>query len=135
MVKRVKQALVVATIAMMGSLVALAGSVYDRTTTVIPVSGSATYTNKFDNGNLVLKRIWLESASATNQTVAITRVTSDNTYTQTVGSVAIAAATSGSTASFTASYLKYGDMLKFTSTGGIASTGGVAIIEYEVQQH
>ena len=135
MFKRAKQVLVIGTIAMTGSLVALAGSVYDRTTNGIPVSGTSTYTNKFDNGNLLLKRIWLESAAATNQTVAISRVTSDNTYTQTVGSVAIAAATSGSTASFTASYLKYGDMLKFASTGGIASTGGVAIIEYEVQQH
>ncbi len=135
MFKRMQTALVIAIIAMMGSLVALAGSVYDRTTNGIPVSGTAVFTNKFDNGNLLLKRIWLESAAATNQTVAITRITSDNTYTQTVGSVAIGAATSGSTASFTASYLKYGDMLKFTSTGGIASTGGVAIIEYEVQQH
>ena len=135
MFKRMQTALVIAIIAMMGSLVALAGSVYDRTTNGIPVSGTSTYTNKFDNGNLLLKRIWLESAAATNQTVVISRITSDNTYTQTVGSMALGLATTTNTASFIASYLKYGDMLKFTSTGGAANTGGVAIIEYEVQQH
>lgn len=117
------------------AMMAPAGSVYDRATNMVPVSGSATFTNKFDNGNLILKRIWFENATATNQTVAINRVTSDNLFTQTVGSVSCSTATSGSTASFTASYLKYGDKLTFSSTGGAASTGGVAVIEYEVQQH
>jgi len=128
------QALAIAVVALL-AIVAIAGSVYDRTTNTIPVAGVATWTNKVDNGNLVLKRIWVESGAATNQTVAVVRITSDSAYTQTVGSVVLAANTSESTASFTASYLKYGDKLRFTSTGGTANTGGVAIIEYEVQQH
>lgn len=117
------------------ALCAIAGQVYDRATKTIPISGTATWTNSVDYSAILLKRIWLENATATNQTVAISRVTSDNAYTQTVGSVAIAAASSGSTASFTVAYLANGDKLTFTSTGGIASTGGVAMIEYEVQKH
>ena len=133
--RKLTQALVIVTVAAVAAIVAFAGSVYDRSTSTIPVAGVATWTNKFDNGNLVLKRIWVEAGAATNQTVAIVRITTDNAYTQTVGSVALAAATSGNTATFTAGYLKYGDKLQFTSTGGIANTGGVAVIEYEVQQH
>jgi hypothetical protein len=117
------------------AFVALAGQVYGRATKTIGTTGAATWTNTIQYAALELKRIWIENASATNQTVAISRVTSDGAYTQTVGSIAIGALTAGSTASFTAAYLSYGDKLTFASTGGIAATGGVAIIEYEVQQH
>jgi hypothetical protein len=114
------------------AILAWAGSVYDRSTvTLSTTAGTATWTNTAAYSALDLKRIWVEGSLIAINTVTVSRVTSDNTYTQSVGSV-VTAANSGSTASFTAAYLKYGDKLKFTSTVG---TGSTAIVEYEVQQH
>jgi hypothetical protein len=125
---------IIAALATLATVV-IAGEVYDRSTATVPTAGVVTWTNGSIYGAIEVKRIWLEKASATNQTVAVVRITSDNAYTQTVGSVTIADATSGSTASFTAAYLKDGDKLRFTSTGGIAATGGVAVIDFYVQKH
>ena len=123
---------IVGAIAICFAMVALAGSVYDRTTaTLSTTAGTATYTNTLDNANLILKRIWIERALYAGDTVTVTRVTSGGTYTQAVGTVTCTSS-SGSTPTFTATYMKYGDMLKFLSSN---TTGSVAIIEYEVQQH
>jgi hypothetical protein len=125
---------IIAALAMLAG-VAIAGQVYDRATATVPTAGTVIWTNNSDYAAIELKRIWLENASATNQSVAVTRISADNAYTQTVGTVAIAAATSGSTASFTAAYLANGDKLRFVSTGGIAATGGVAMIDFINQKH
>jgi hypothetical protein len=131
MTRKLIQGMVIAAVSAL-AIVAIAGSVYDRTTaTLSTTAGTATFTNKVDNGNLILKRIWVERALYATDTVTVTRVTSDAAYTQAVGSVTCTA-NAGSTASFTATYLKYGDQLKFVSGTG---TGAVAVIEYEVQQH
>lgn len=108
---------------------ALAGQVYDRTTQTIPASGTIRWTNSTPYASLELKRIWIEKPAAGDATCTISRVGSS--YTQAVGSVTVAA-TGGSTASFTAAYLKYGDILRFTTLPG---SNSVAVIEYEVQQH
>ena len=72
----------------------------------------------------------MSAALAAADTVTVSRVSSDNLYTQSVGSVTVAA-NAGNTASFTAAYLKYGDKLKFAGT---ATTGATVMLEYEVQQ-
>jgi hypothetical protein len=117
---------------MLASIVAFAGSVYDRTTqTLSTTAGTATLTNNVKYAALNLKRIWIERNLSASATVTVSRVTSDLTYTQSVGSV-VCTTGSGSTASFTAGYLAPGDMLTFLNSG---TTGAVAIVEYEVQKH
>jgi hypothetical protein len=111
---------------------ALAGQVYDRTTQTIPVSGTIRWTNSVPYAALELKRIWIENPADGDLTCTVSRITVGSTFTQAVGSV-VMAATGGSTASFTASYLKYGDMLRFVTCA--PTTNSTAVIEYEVQQH
>jgi len=112
--------------------IALAGSVYGRATVALSTTaGTATWTNTAPYAALSLKRIWVERALYATDTVTVQRVTSDNVYTQTVGSVTCSAG-SGSTASFTAAYLANGDKLTFTSG---TTTGSTAIVEYEQQEH
>ena len=110
---------------------AVAGSVYDRATKTIPNTGSTVWTNTTKYAALELKRIWIEGNKNATSTVTVTRVTSDGTYTQAVGTVACTG-NKGSTATFTAAYLANGDKLAFAN--GV-TTGATAIIEYEVQQH
>jgi hypothetical protein len=110
---------------------AMADGVYDRSVvTISTTAGTAIFTNTAPYVALELKRIWIARSLAATDTQTITRITSGGAYTQAVGSVTIATS-AGSTASFTAAYLKYGDMLNFAGT---ATTGSVAIIEYEVQK-
>jgi hypothetical protein len=112
---------------------AFAGSVYDRTTKALSVTaGTGTWTNETDYAAIKLVRVWAENALATNAVVTVSRVTSDNTYTQTVGTVSCGTATSGNTATFTAGYLSPNDKLTFSST---VATGMTMVIEYEVQKH
>jgi hypothetical protein len=119
-------------IAILGAAVVYAAPVYDRTTISLgTATGTAQWTNTWKYSAIELKRIWLMDSLATNATLTVTRITSDGTYTQAVGTATTAALTYGSTASFTASYLKYGDKLPLSSS---ATTGGVVMIEYEVQQ-
>lgn len=108
---------------------AMAGQVYDRTTQTIPVSGTIRWTNSIPYAALQLRRIWIESPAAGDATCTVSRIGSS--YTQAVCSVKIET-TGGSTNSFVASYLKFGDILRFTTLPG---TSSVAVIEYEVQQH
>ena len=112
---------------------AIAGSVYERSTVTISTTlGTATWVNDdLPYSAVKLVRIWVEKDLIAINTVTVTRVTSDGVYTQSVGSV-VTAANAGSTASFTATYLKPNDYLLFSST---VATGATAIVEYEVQQH
>ena len=111
---------------------AYAGDVYSRGTATLGTStGTGVFTNTIAYSALDLKRIWVQASLATNATVTVNRITSDGVYTQSVGSVATATATSGSTASFTAAYLKYGDQLTFSSS---ATTGATVMVEYLIQQ-
>lgn len=111
--------------------IVLAGQVYDRTTKTL-TAGAGTWVNTSDYAAIKLVRIWIEGSTVAANTVTVSRITSDGTYTQSVGSVAFASGSKGNTPTFTAAYLKNGDRLKFTSAVGSNST---AIIEYEVQQH
>jgi hypothetical protein len=111
---------------------AIAGQVYERETKALSATaGSGTWTNSWKYAAIELKRLWLEGAPA-GQTVTVTRVLSDNTYTQAVGTISSAAGASASTASFTAAYLKEGDKLAFTS---VPTTGATVVIEFELQKH
>jgi hypothetical protein len=112
---------------------AMAGAVYDRSTlTLGTTTGTGTWTNTTPYAALSLKRIWIQDALATNGVITVTRVAGDTGYSDTAGTVTMGASTNGSTASFTAAYLKYGDKLAFTTT---VATGATAVIEYEVQKH
>jgi hypothetical protein len=111
--------------------IVLAGQVYDRATKTL-TAGAGTWTNTVQYSAIKLARIWIEASTKAANTVTVTRVTSDGTYTQAVGSVAFTSGSKGNTATFTAGYLKYGDKLAFSSG---AASNSVAIIEYEVQQH
>jgi hypothetical protein len=113
----------------------VAGSVYSRATATLgATTGTCTWTNTAPYSAIALKRIWIENSLSTATTVTVTRVATIDSvnYTQSVGSVACAGSASGSTASFTAGYLSYGDRLAFA---GAVATGATAIVEYEVQQH
>jgi hypothetical protein len=112
---------------------AVAGQVYDRATKALSVTlGTGTWTNTADYAAIELKRIWIENALETNGVYTVSRITSGGTYTQTIGTITMAALKAGSTASFTAAYLKQNDMIYFSST---VATGATAVIEYEVQKH
>jgi len=114
------------------AIAAIAGNVADRvTTTLVTGTGAGTWTNTQKYASLELKRVWAQANLNATNIITISRVTSDNLYTQSVGSITCSA-NAGSTASFTAAYLKYGDMLTFSS---FVSTGGVIMIEYEQQEH
>ena len=112
---------------------AVAGTVYDRDSVTMGVTGAARWTNEVSYASLQLARVWVESDLYATNVVTVKRVglTDSGTFTQAVGSV-ICSAGAGSTATFTASYLKFGDKLDFSS---FTSTNGVVIIEYIVQQH
>lgn len=124
---------VLALLAML-ACIAIAGNVYDRDTQALSTTaGTGIWTNSaFSYSALELKRIWVHDALVTNVVLTVSRITSDLTYTQTVGTVTCSTASSGSTSSFTAAYLRYGDMLSFSSS---ISTGSTVMIEFEVQQH
>ena len=114
------------------ALPVFAGNVYDRTTKTL-TAGSGTWTNNtWQYSAVELKRIWIEGSTIAANTVTVNRVTSDSAYTQTVGTVTFTSGSKGNTASFTAAYLKYGDMLVFDST---ANSNSTAVIDVEVQQH
>ena len=132
---KVELLIVVAIIGLLGALIlpAVAGSVYGRSTTAMGVTtGTFAWTNTVKYSALELKRVWVEDALATNHVVTVNRETSDGSYTQSVGTVTCGTASNGNTASFTAGYLKYGDVLTGSST---VTTGATVMVEYEVQQH
>jgi hypothetical protein len=111
-----------------------AGDVYDRSiATISTTAGTATWTNTAPYAAIELKRIWIERNLVAADTQTITRVFTQSslTITQSVGSVTVSGS-AGSTASFTAAYLRNADKLVFAGTG---TTGGVAVIEYVVSSH
>ena len=113
------------------SAAAYAASVYDRSVQSLgTTTGSAVWTNTWKYSAVELKRIWVVNPLVASNNVAISRISSDNVYTQTVGSVAVLSS-AGNTASFTAGFLKYGDKLLFSSD---ISTGATVMVEYQVQQ-
>ena len=118
---------------LVSTAVVLASSVYGRTTTALSVTaGTGSMVNSNQYAALLLKTIWVEKALVTNIVLTVTRVSSDLTYTQAVGTVTCGAALSGNTTSFTAAYLKYGDRLVYASS---ISTGATVMVEYEQQEH
>lgn len=115
-----------------------AGSVYDRVVIPTSTSGVAKWTNTVTYSALTLKNIWISKATMATDTVTVTRVISGTdtagaayVSTQAVGSVECASG-AGNTTSFTASYLKPGDLLVATGRG---TSNFCAMVEYEVQQH
>ena len=113
------------------SAAAYAASVYDRSVQSLgTTTGSAVWTNTWKYSAVELKRIWVVNPLVASNNVTVTRITSDNVYTQAVGTVAVLSS-AGNTASFTAGFLKYGDKLAFSSD---ISTGSTVMVEYQVQQ-
>jgi hypothetical protein len=122
----------VVTVCLMAAPRAQAGDVADRVYVQLATgTGASTWTNTFQYSSVDLKRIWIQRNLVATDTCTVTRVTSDNLYTDAVGTVAISTS-KGNTASFTAEYLKYGDMIPFANTSG---TGGVAVIDLIVSKH
>jgi len=122
----------IAVVAMLAVGAAIAGSVYDREIiTLGTTTGAKTWTNDFDYSAIQLKKITFYSSSDAAATLTVSRVTSDGLYTQSVCKVVGAGADSNAT-SFTTSYLKPGDTLPMSSS---TATGGVVLLEFEVQQH
>ncbi len=113
------------------AVAAIAGQVYDRATADSDNDGVATWTNEADYAAIKLARVWVQSAIVATDVVTVVRTTADGLYTQAVGSVTCAAS-AGSTATFTASYLAAGDILTAT---GANTTNYTLMVEYEVQQH
>jgi hypothetical protein len=114
------------------SVSVMAGQVYDRTeVTLDTTTGTVDWENTYDYSAVKLARVWaLSSLSSAGATVSVVRVSADGLYTQAVAS--ITGTLPSSSATFTAAYLKPGDILRLTST---PTTGAVAQIEFEVQQH
>jgi len=115
------------------AVVAYAGQVADRASVTTGTStGSATWTNSGYNYSVInLKRITVKGGLAAINTVTVTRVTTDGLWTNTCGSVVLADSV-GTQTTLAYNYLLAGDKLVFSSH---VSTGCVALIEYEVQQH
>lgn len=123
---------ILAAVLALAALAAFAGQVYDRQkVTLGSTTGSATFTNSVQYSALKLVRIWADNSLAALNTVTVTRVLSDGSFTNAVGTIELTA-NKGSTATFTAAYLAYGDKLVFSS---LQPTGSTVIVEYEVQQH
>ena len=114
---------------------AFAGSVGDRQfVTLGAATGTATWINTKNNATLKVVRVSVEDNSDATNVVTASRIMLDadsNSYTQTVGAVTCSAG-AGTQATLANIYLKYGDVLSFASS---VSTGGVAIVEYEQQEH
>lgn len=109
-----------------------AQGVYSRDDGAASVTaGSGVYTNSRTYEPVELKRVWVYGSLATNGTITVTRIDSGGAITQACASVALAAnSTAGNSATFTAAYLKPGDMLGFSSS---LTTGFSYRVEFEVQ--
>jgi hypothetical protein len=123
-------------LAFAGASLAQAGTVFDRSTnTTAAATGICTITPQATYAGFELKKVWVEAAAATNQSFTVYRVIQAGAYTQSVCTVAIAAATTGSGVPTHYAGLKSGEFWYVTSLGGIASSNAVVIIDYEVQTH
>jgi hypothetical protein len=109
----------------------IAGSVYDRTTVALSVTaGTGSWTNPYEYGAVKLARLTMVANTDAGATVTVSRVTSDNTYTQAVAT--LIALNSTNVTTLASQYLLYGDKLTFASS---TATGGTAMVEFEVQKH
>ena len=132
--KKIATLIAIATLA----IGALAGEVYDRTAVLtLSASGLYSWTNTIQDANIELKRIDILAMNYITDTVTVARVTGDTRkQTNTVCGI-LAASNYGSSNLITAAgsgpeYMKYGDILKFTS--GMGSNGNVQV-EYLYQKH
>lgn len=115
---------------------AQAGTVFDRSTNATAAAtGIATITPPAKYAGMELKKVWVEKAAATNQSFTVYRVVEAGAYTQSVATVAIAAATTGSGVPAQYAGLKSGEYWLVKSLGGIASSNAVVLLDYEVQTH
>jgi hypothetical protein len=115
---------------------AQAGTVFDRSSgTTAAATGVATITPPAKYAGLELKKVWVEAAAATNQSFTIYRVVEAGAYTQSVATVAITTATTGSGVPSQYAGLKSGEYWLVKSLGGIASSNAVVQLDYEVQTH
>ena len=115
---------------------AQAGTVFDRSTNATAAAtGICTITPPAKYAGLELKKVWVEDAAATNQSFTIYRVVEAGAYTQSVATVAITTATTGSGVPSQYAGLKSGEFWLVKSLGGIASSNAVVLIDYEVQTH
>lgn len=109
----------------------IAGTVYDRQTVTL-TAGAGTYTQADPYAAAEIKRIWIENSTKAANTVAVNRVTSDNAYTQSVGTVTFTSGSKGNNSTLTAAFLEYGDKLTFSST---AASNSVAVLDLILQKH
>jgi hypothetical protein len=115
---------------------AQAGTVFDRSTNATAAAtGICTITPPAKYAGMELKKVWVEDAAATNQSFTIYRVVEAGAYTQSVATVAITTATTGSGVPSQYAGLKSGEFWLVKSLGGIASSNAVVLIDYEVQTH
>ena len=115
---------------------AQAGTVFDRSSgTTAAATGVATITPPAKYAGMELKKVWVEAAAATNQSFTIYRVVEAGAYTQSVATVAITTATTGSGVPSQYAGLKSGEFWLVRSLGGIASSNAVVQLDYEVQTH
>ena len=109
-----------------------AGTVYERPAAItVGPSGAGVWTNGYSVAALDIQRIWVENNLLATNVVTFTRITADGLYTQAIGTVTCSGG-SGSTATFTAEYLAYGDKIAWVSWKG---TNCVIIPEFLFQQH
>lgn len=112
------------------SAIAFAGEVYDRTGNITVTSGSGAWTNTLNYAALKLLRVYVYTNTAASGTVTVTRAASGYTG-QAVASVTCSSS-NGTSASFTQTYMKPGDILNLAEG---ASSNCVVVIEYAVQKH
>jgi hypothetical protein len=115
---------------------AQAGKVFDRgTNATAAATGICTITPAAKYAAFELKKVWVEAAAATNQSFTVYRVIQAGAYTQSVATVAITTATTGSGVPAQYAGLKSGEYWLVKSLGGIASSNAVVQLDYEVQTH
>lgn len=115
----------------------LADDVYGRDKVQTTTStGAGTYTNTADYAAMRLVRVACPAWACTD-TITVTRVTGDTTYTLTNVVATITNSVSGGAVNFVDQdpnlpiYLKYGDKLTFSSA---ATTGRYVYVEYLLQR-
>lgn len=113
------------------TVAAIAGQVYDRAVVASDNDGVAQWTNTADYAAVKLARVWALDSVVATDVVSVVRITSDNLFTQAVGTIT-AASGGGSQATLTVGYLARGDMLRAT---GANTTNYSFMVEYEVQKH
>lgn len=113
------------------TVAAIAGQVYNRAVVSSDNDGVAQWTNTVDYAAIKLARVWVLDAVVATDVVTVVRITSDNLFTQAVGTIT-AASGDGSQATLTVGFLDRGDVIKGT---GANTTNFTFMVEGEVQKH